>query len=511
MVNHYELAAMSQAVYQRQPEPASVPQNWERRFNYYPTNDWGFGGSAFIDAVRKEIVLVFRGTDMEIISHWLGNAGIGLGNVPAQTGAATNFFQQVGNEIRTEEEGIVADALRQIIEQLNNPLPQADQEGNDFWARFVRFITHLIGNHRASLAIVLVITSFLPLIVSAPVGLATLLGFFAAEDIEAVPNRAWTELMNRLQMQQNPLAQTRNGMLNGYKLIFTGHSLGGAISEILSGRLGFPAVTFDPPGMGNAYDNDEMRIMNGERQIVGYVTAPNIVNCSGRQIGRKYRLYIPHVEGNWTWSHFANGVFSSSVRVAAYAGGAAAAAGAAVAASAVAAAGGIALISGAGATAAGNALAVAGGAAAAAGTGAVGASAVTAAGTGVDIIISSVFRSWPWFRRQHDMGNIRQCFSVRSGLPTGTLYTVEEWPTLRLLLQSAVRSPWAFLKPFNESQPNISNLWYENDMCEARIRELPNYRVIEIEAENISAEINNTLETIRQALDRPRIAVRLQN
>lgn len=74
---------------------------------------------------------------------------------------------------------------------------------------------------------------------------------------------------------------------------FTGHSLGGYISEQLSAKfLGTQAVTFDSPGLPDNLVNQIIKSNpNFANNVATYNSAPNIINALYPHYGKTYRLY----------------------------------------------------------------------------------------------------------------------------------------------------------------------------------------------------------------------------
>ncbi len=91
----------------------------------------------------------------------------------------------------------------------------------------------------------------------------------------------------------------------GYSFSVTGHSLGAWLAEqsVFFCHLEFnyrevKAVTFDSPGSLATWKKFQPNVLNAESEykakgldITTYLSAPNIVNCCNRHIGRVYRLF----------------------------------------------------------------------------------------------------------------------------------------------------------------------------------------------------------------------------
>ena len=81
-----------------------------------------------------------------------------------------------------------------------------------------------------------------------------------------------------------------NMSYKGYKIIHTGHSLGG-FNGTTAAKYGHDVVTFDSPG-ALEYLNSEGIKVSAEMNAVNYRSYPNAVNSYGEKIGVVYKIPI---------------------------------------------------------------------------------------------------------------------------------------------------------------------------------------------------------------------------
>ncbi|MGE3954000.1 MAG: hypothetical protein AB7F31_02230 [Parachlamydiales bacterium] len=86
-------------------------------------------------------------------------------------------------------------------------------------------------------------------------------------------------------------------IVQGYQVSFTGHSLGSALAQVCAYQYKMPCVSFEPPGareliermlLADLITQQTIDLEWCKRNFVSYVNAPNIVNTSGRQLGRVF-------------------------------------------------------------------------------------------------------------------------------------------------------------------------------------------------------------------------------
>lgn len=68
------------------------------------------------------------------------------------------------------------------------------------------------------------------------------------------------------------------------RITHTGHSLGGAIAELIALKTGTKAISFDAPGIKKIADKFLKFIPHDLTQITSYLAAPNLVNSVGEHI-----------------------------------------------------------------------------------------------------------------------------------------------------------------------------------------------------------------------------------
>lgn len=100
---------------------------------------------------------------------------------------------------------------------------------------------------------------------------------------------------------------------SGYRLSFSGHSLGGWLAELSAFysyyNLSFrdiKAVTFDSPGTVPMMEKLEPNIKSSQTvdyrdiDIVTYLASPNPINCCNQHAGRIYEVQVPFEWTDWT-------------------------------------------------------------------------------------------------------------------------------------------------------------------------------------------------------------------
>lgn len=78
----------------------------------------------------------------------------------------------------------------------------------------------------------------------------------------------------------------------GYRLIETGHSVGGLYAALNACTFKTEAITFDSPGIGHY---ESLINTNAAKDIINYLSAPHFINTVSWHVGKKYRLYPSHV------------------------------------------------------------------------------------------------------------------------------------------------------------------------------------------------------------------------
>lgn len=103
----------------------------------------------------------------------------------------------------------------------------------------------------------------------------------------------------------------RNAIAFGYKVSFTGHSLGGCLAQICAYEAAKQqyethAVVFDSPGVRDIMEKHQPRILGQKRinlnslDITVFLSAPNLVNTCHTHLGTVYRLY-PKLPDHFAW------------------------------------------------------------------------------------------------------------------------------------------------------------------------------------------------------------------
>lgn len=263
----------------------------------------------------------------------------------------------------------------------------------------------------------------------------------------------------------------------------TGHSLGGALAEILSCAYSFKkalieVITFESPGTKNYLEQ-----LPNKAKIISFLTAPNAINtCNEHAAENLFRLYIPHVDG-LTVRHFISCIWGSASRAVTFFGPVKN--GLKVGCQTVLSTikpnislnVSSHLISP-------NVFSLY--------TGAkvsqflVGASVGSIGGISVSTAIGAIAGALPgliedgfWIKRQHSMDNILACFDPSTGdvLP-GKSSEIISWPTkIQHNITSMLKKEIISLIPFHEANKGIHNLMRENEVVEAQILQMDGYKV----------------------------------
>lgn len=90
----------------------------------------------------------------------------------------------------------------------------------------------------------------------------------------------------------------QGGEYAGYRLSFTGHSLGAVLAELTAAKYDASATTFDSPGskpilqkLVSEGELSAQQVASAEQHITTYNAAPNIIDTTNEHVGTVYRIY----------------------------------------------------------------------------------------------------------------------------------------------------------------------------------------------------------------------------
>lgn len=286
----YELAVMANGVYEAESDIyPKTPDDWYIIHKFFPNNLWDHGliiyeriinidaspahpeeqGKCGIPLTRPwsherqdrqyerkvvllsvEWVIAFRGTVPSSLWNWITNFGLFWGQIPP--------FSYVEMPSETS-------SLKEII--INRLYHELEEEESEL-------VIHPVAE---------------------------------GEITKEFPNQYKSQLLNYI--KQGCVIERRV-----FAKTFTGHSLGASMAVIRAcseqrtepykGGAIVRAVVFDSPGTYPML-NDEDKVwadnenLNGEKNVVSYLSAPNIVNTLHSHAGQIRRLYIPHLKSDY--------------------------------------------------------------------------------------------------------------------------------------------------------------------------------------------------------------------
>lgn len=286
MPTDYELVMMSKGAYEVKPNRDPLPPaDWYVLYKFYPPNFWDHGlivyerivnmdvstqndqtgnncgvsltrpffsntgGERRVVLLRVEWVIAFRGTLALSLWNWITNFGLFRGQTPPFSHTGIPRFDYLYRKLDQKESELVAYSLsvKEISKKISN---QYNKQLCDYLEK----------------------------------------GYI---------------------IERRVLTKT-----------FTGHSLGANMAVVRAcyeqrteplNKLAaiIRAVVFDSPGTGPMLNQREKQWadsenVNGDKNVVSYLSAPNVVNTLHGHSGQIKRLYVPHIKGKYL--HFMNGV-----------------------------------------------------------------------------------------------------------------------------------------------------------------------------------------------------------
>ena len=449
MPTDYECAYYAQQVY---TEGGGKPlPGWEIKETSYPNYRWNFGMASYWHRESSSLVIAFRGTEslwdlISDIAIWqrhihpnqehADNIAARI-QLEAELGGA--LFGTTFSDVFVKDEQVALSELRHVVALLAATLVTAA-------------VTSSASYATANLGLPA------PLLNLLNVGIGVEVGNIAYEVLIKKLNDDLIQSIDSAEklthFKEKLEASFQKELKRGTNSItFVGHSMGAYIAEMSSCRLKklFPnarlkinAVTFESPGTLSILEAAPEYKLSDYNHIKSYLSAPNLVNTCHPHAGQVHRIYISHVESDWTWSHFSFSLWQSASRTAIYA-----------------------------------ALPI---------TFFTGPTIVPMvtffggllskmAAQGLHIVTGD----YGWLKRQHDKSNILACFSKKTGLPV-YYSTMKSWPHASSIFSMAEKQAEIYLKtlkPFPNDAPGVRTIFWENHMNELQSQSLPSYDVIE--------------------------------
>lgn len=279
-VSHYELALLSNAVYDAKGG-IKLPDDWMRIDAYYPNDNNDLGIATYINTNIKSIVVAVRGSEKK--NDYIEDIKLALlGGIPNQIPISVNFLNNILNARTAHPAKTPKDC------KISMELVTAFSE-NDFITQYIlRFMRTVLS----------ILDQIIP---------------GTKENVEsyiesAVGKERYKDLMDQdlsiAPKMQNRINEAMKACLSSYpdyEVVTTGHSLGGAFAEIVGACGSVPTITFESPGTKELIQKQGDRI-NGEflkRNFVFYVSGPNLVNTLDEHIGRGVRVVLNKASNSW--------------------------------------------------------------------------------------------------------------------------------------------------------------------------------------------------------------------
>jgi hypothetical protein len=210
--------------------------------------------------------------------------------------------------------------LTEELETLGQNIKKFDQEVGVSMNNWVLALLYI-----AAIATGLYASSLVanPAIVLPAIGLVAGLSIDA---LKKMSNDVLHQLIKRLKDPEcrRSIEELGNSLINFKKKHFpnftfkiVGHSLGGIIAELCSVKIGVECITFESSGAKEILDQ-LAEYKDSPRNIINFLSAPNIINTLNNHPGTTYRLKLPHTDGSFSFAHGANCVVQSSFRVFTY-------------------------------------------------------------------------------------------------------------------------------------------------------------------------------------------------
>ena len=329
-ITHYDHVQLSNEVCKENGGKPS--DNWEIYDAYYPHGEAGFGICAYINRVKKAIVIAIRGNDILVDMHTkfkftlfnrdyddLPHVKRFINTVRENLNLIEKDKRKMNHIATALFKDLVSnlDTIIKIYEQFDKDL-NANQRMkiNDIYYEYlskyynskgmaensaIHFLTYLFGHYllrffKGSFFY------FLDLILAdkkTRVELIKSAGIDNPDTIEYL-----TKKLNEIEgyfkigLDETTVAlEMLKIQYPEYSISLTGHSIGGLLAEVCACELLIPAVTLDSPGSYTiASKTQHFDESVAKELITGYLSAPNLINTMGKHIGVKYRLYMHHID-----------------------------------------------------------------------------------------------------------------------------------------------------------------------------------------------------------------------
>lgn len=286
-----------------------VENGW--KIIYCKKGTWDTLYVLYANKSKKELVLGIRGTNE--IYNILTNAGLVLGvltgrhqNVPGQS-EIEEFLRILKNTLNEDF----------YFKSINN-----DNDDNDEYNLFKELNKSLFEFDRnfASISNELILTSICNSVSKEEKKHDNEKEYYKKfidyKTIKILKDCESKENEGSIQSLKSSLSELIN--FYNYDLKIVGHSLGGVLAELCSVSCNLKCVTFDSPGSKEILDQID-KYKNKRRDIITFLSAPNIINTLNNHSGKIYRIKIPHTNGNFSLIHGVNCVSQSALRVLTYA------------------------------------------------------------------------------------------------------------------------------------------------------------------------------------------------
>jgi hypothetical protein len=106
---------------------------------------------------------------------------------------------------------------------------------------------------------------------------------------------------------------------DGYNFKIIGHSLGGVMAELAAVKFGVECISFESPGSLNIMRQyPETYLEQNFKLITSYLSAPNVINTLNSHAGQIYRMRLPHTINKFNGWHATECVLNAAFTGASY-------------------------------------------------------------------------------------------------------------------------------------------------------------------------------------------------
>lgn len=451
MAKHSIYARLSEEVYRE--KGGVVPDGWEILGYSYPNDNTSFGICVYRNESLKEIVIALRGTDN--LTDLYNDAYLAMHTPPPYLDSALNFQNKISKNNKNITNKNLSLPVNNVLKSIQSDLIYSADYKNlmGYLNDNILFQKELIT--APTLFVSMVIGDLKKHFLNSPSDEKTfylklveyMAKYYALGISGFIPDVSLQNGFNvNLKNSRDALKDFENEYA-GYKIIFTGHSLGGALAQLCAIILDKTCITFDNPGVGEIVTNLKISTKNLEDKITAYLSSPHVVNTHGSHLGKIYRIYFPHVDKNsgfWAQLRYFNKSLSNTSKK---------------------------LL-----------------------VGSVALTPVFFVAIGVLIIdiLNMLAYDAKTLLRLHSITNIREAMEEKV-----KLWKIESWPKADSFFYAYVKSFIPFANDYNLYQFFVKN---ENDLIESKIKSMNGYKVIEcdqLEMNHLSAKdeqiINNNV------------------